>query len=206
MSSTEYTDMANEISTNSTTCEHGLLMCNSCLLGAATAWEAMKAEHDALIQRMRDEHFETTTQLRADVFNVRVERDDALNTLTNVRNTHETALTDLRTSHNAQLSNVRRTHDEWVAALVADAHQMADDNSLCSRFDDFMAEHGLPTRSRTYDVEVNVDFTVTVRVEGMSRDDAISEISQDDVDDAIREHISEVNVDYRTGYATQVTD
>ena len=56
------------------------------------------------------------------------------------------------------LANERAYHQNWRDALVSSAHEWARDNDLCSRFDDFMDEHGLPRR----DVTLRVTFTLTV--------------------------------------------
>src|SRR5687768_566958 len=70
----------------------------------------------------------------------------------------------------------------WTAEqdrLVEDAHQYANDNGLCSEFDRFMADHGLPTRVRDYEVSVHVCGTVTVLVEASSGDDAAELVASD---------------------------
>lgn len=86
-------------------------------------------------------------------------------------------------------------HDAWLSSLVSDAHQFADDNSLCSEFDRFMEEHGLPTRVREHEIEYTLTATVTysgrATVEGSSWEDAHDAFHSDesayiDVDDARR--------------------
>lgn len=59
-------------------------------------------------------------------------------------------------------------HKNDMEALVADAHQWADENELCSAFDDFMEEHGLPARLRDWTVKVEVPITLEFTVEDMS--------------------------------------
>ena len=59
-------------------------------------------------------------------------------------------------------------HKNDMEALVADAHQWADENELCSVFDEFMEEHGLPARLRDWTVKVEVPITLEFTVEGMS--------------------------------------
>lgn len=67
-------------------------------------------------------------------------------------------------------------HKNDMEALVADAHQWADDNELCSIFDEFMEEHGLPARLRDWTVKVEVPITLEFTVEDMSNaDDARAE-------------------------------
>lgn len=55
-----------------------------------------------------------------------------------------------------------------MKAPVADAHQWADENELCSVFDEFMEEHGLPARLRDWTVKVEVPITLEFTVEDMS--------------------------------------
>lgn len=59
-------------------------------------------------------------------------------------------------------------HKNDMEALVADAHQWADENELCSAFDEFMEEHGLPARLRDWTVKVEVPITLEFTVEDMS--------------------------------------
>ena len=59
-------------------------------------------------------------------------------------------------------------HKNDMEALVADAHQWADENELCSVFDEFMEEHGLPARLRDWTVKVEVPITLEFTVEDMS--------------------------------------
>lgn len=73
-----------------------------------------------------------------------------------------------------------RIHGERLERIVDAAHEYADDNDLCSRFDDFMREQGLRARVREYRVEVEARVRVTVRVSASSADAA-----SDDVDDAL---------------------
>ena len=59
-------------------------------------------------------------------------------------------------------------HKNDMEALVADARQWADENELCSAFDEFMEEHGLPARLRDWTVKVEVPITLEFTVEDMS--------------------------------------
>ena len=54
-------------------------------------------------------------------------------------------------------------------ALVADAHEWAEEHELCERFDRFCREHGL--REREYDVTVRVTLSVPVSLTLPSTDD-----------------------------------
>lgn len=65
------------------------------------------------------------------------------------------------------------------AAVVADAHVWADENNLCSVFDEFCSEHGLATRSA--DFEVSVDVRVRVVLCQTARD---ADAAESEVDDA----------------------
>lgn len=93
-------------------------------------------------------------------------------------------------------------HVRWRDELVSSAHQWADDNGLCSQFDDFMELHDLLRRSRMYDVVVDVVVRtqVTVTRSGTSGDDAEESVSVDEVAGAFREsygvaHDVEIEVD-----------
>lgn len=55
-----------------------------------------------------------------------------------------------------------------MKALVADAHQCADDNKLGLIFDEFMEEHGLPARKKDWTVKVEVPITLEFTVEDLS--------------------------------------
>lgn len=75
-----------------------------------------------------------------------------------------------------RLKALEAKHAADMQALVADAHQWADDNELCSTFDEFMEEHGLPARLRDWVVQVEVPITLEFTVEDMSNaDDAQAE-------------------------------
>lgn len=68
----------------------------------------------------------------------------------------------------ARLEALEIKHKNDMEALVADAHQWADENELCSVFDEFMEEHGLPARLRDWTVKVEVPITLEFTVEDMS--------------------------------------
>lgn len=81
------------------------------------------------------------------------------------------ALSALTVERNAQAKQ-----DARLDSLVEDAHEWADRHNLCSVFDDFMKSHGLPTRTREYEVqtavttEVLVSHYVRARSEDAARD------------------------------------
>ncbi|WP_128645086.1 hypothetical protein [Rhodococcus sp. BS-15] len=88
----------------------------------------------------------------------------------------------------AALRDVSSRHESAMDKLVADAHEWADDNDLCSRFDEFMEDHNLPTRLKDFDVEVSVRLStsVTVRVSGARDSDAAEqEVRHSDVEEAM---------------------
>lgn len=65
--------------------------------------------------------------------------------------------------------------------LVADAHQWADNNDLCSTFDEFMEDHGMPGRERDFSLRVDVVTTVYLTGTGTSLQEAIDSIASGDV-------------------------
>lgn len=67
-----------------------------------------------------------------------------------------------------RLKALEAKHKNDMEALVADARQWADENELCSAFDEFMEEHGLPARLRDWTVKVEVPITLEFTVEDMS--------------------------------------
>ncbi len=79
----------------------------------------------------------------------------------------------------------QQAHQARIDRLVEDAHEWADDNSLCTRFDDFMDEHSLPRRSRDYDLRVEVRATVYLTRTGTDADNAAESLTREDVFAAI---------------------
>lgn len=63
-------------------------------------------------------------------------------------------------------------HERFMAALVSDAHEYANDNDLCGEFDRFMEEHGLPRREREYEVTFTITYSSTALVTASSSDEA----------------------------------
>lgn len=76
-------------------------------------------------------------------------------------------------------------HRARMDTLVSDAHEWADNNSLCSEFDNFMEQHGLPGRERDFCLRVDVSTTVYLTGTGSTLQEAIDSISGRDVVDEI---------------------
>ena len=76
---------------------------------------------------------------------------------------------------------ISQYHQARMDTLVADAHQWADDNDLCGRFDEFMDEHGLPMRERDFELCVNVRATVYLTRRATTLEGAIEEVDEDAV-------------------------
>ncbi|WP_308160192.1 hypothetical protein [Mycolicibacterium goodii] len=73
-----------------------------------------------------------------------------------------------------------RKNEERLERIVDAAHEYADENDLCERFDDFMEGQGLRPRMREWVCEV--DATVRVRVAVTARS---AEAASSGVDDAM---------------------
>lgn len=82
-------------------------------------------------------------------------------------------------------------YEAWKARTVARAHEYADDNDLCSRFDDFMEEVGLPSRRRSENVSVEVTVNVEVEVELGRHDDAVDFITDQMVREELDRRVAE---------------
>lgn len=89
-----------------------------------------------------------------------------------------TARVDATTAQDAQRAaeTRERVANETVERLRVEdadrnaaARQWADDNDLCSRFEDFCDEHGWEGRRKDYDVTVRVSVDVVIPVGGVSR-------------------------------------
>lgn len=72
-----------------------------------------------------------------------------------------------------------------LESIVDAAHEYADDNDLCERFDSFMIEQGLRPRMRDYDVIVDVKLRVAVSVSARSADTASNDVGRYEIADAI---------------------
>lgn len=76
----------------------------------------------------------------------------------------------------------------WRQSLEADAHEWADDNDLCERFDEFMVNHGLEGRRREFRFRVEATATVYITATGRSEEDARENITTSEVVDEITVH------------------
>ena len=210
MSSTEYTDMANTISNNNTRCEHDVVLCDQCLIAAATKWDERTAEHNNDLNRMRDIHYSETQALRDELSAYRntleETRQSAIDAAQRMTDEHNAFVFSLRTEHANNVRAINAAHEAWKANLTEAAHEYANDNSLCGVFDQFMIDHGLAPRTREYEVEVDVEFRVRITVEGVNGDAAAEAIDQDEVDEAILAFVREHNASWSTGYVTEVRD
>lgn len=83
----------------------------------------------------------------------------------------------------------------WKDRAVEIAHQYANDNELCGRFDQCMAEIGLPTRD---DLRPPT-YAVSFRVSGVPIRGNAGDLSRRDVWEAVREWLAE-------GYGTDAED
>lgn len=72
-------------------------------------------------------------------------------------------------------------HQGRMDTLVSEAHQWANDNSLCETFDDFMDEQGLARREQDFQLRVEVCATVYLTCRAATLEDAIEAIDTDEV-------------------------
>lgn len=79
-------------------------------------------------------------------------------------------------------------HEQWREQVIERAHEEADREGWCSKFDRVLEELGMPGRVRDYLVEVRVSFTVYVSVSASDADDAMERVERDDVIDAINDY------------------
>lgn len=81
--------------------------------------------------------------------------------------------------------------DQRLEALTDAAHEYADDNNLCSVFDDFMSSQGLRTREKDFEVEIDASITVRVSITRTDRDGdgARDQIDRTDVRYAVAESL-----------------
>lgn len=93
----------------------------------------------------------------------------------------------------AALAKERAHARRDLDALVSDAHEWADDNDLCHRFDDFMEAHNLPTREREFTLRVRASVTVTITKQARNFDDAEDMVCRDDVIDALTPYDVEID-------------
>ncbi len=91
-----------------------------------------------------------------------------------------------------------RAHEQRLEDIVDAAHEYADENDLCERFDRFMERQGLRPREHDYVCEVDATVRVRIPVRARNADAAASEVSDDmvvaalgglpDLADALQEH------------------
>lgn len=98
---------------------------------------------------------------------------------------------DERTPDVRTLLSVQRRRKAELNAIVMAAHEYADDNDLCERFDEFLDEHGLPSRNeRTQEVEVMVTVRLTVYTKGRNESEAYEQMEHEEVVAALSETIA----------------
>ena len=90
-----------------------------------------------------------------------------------VRNADErTCVSDrTRTLDLAAAVGMLTRNGDALANLVQAAHEQANEQGYCSQFDDFMEDNGLPRRSRSYELSVDVQLSNV----WLTVDDATSE-------------------------------
>lgn len=94
---------------------------------------------------------------------------------------------DVRTLLTVQRRRKAELHD-----IVMAAHEYADDNDLCERFDQFLDEHGLPSRNdRTQGVDLMVTVRLTVETTGRDESEAYERLQREEVLTALREVIAD---------------
>ncbi|MFD7161614.1 hypothetical protein ACFV9C_44015 [Kribbella sp. NPDC059898] len=99
------------------------------------------------------------------------------------------ALKALSTAY-ADADRAQQEQNWWKASLVEDAHEWANSNDLCSRFDEFMREHDLPARVFDHRAEVDVTVTLTLTVTGHDDDQARDQVDRELVIDALNDRSS----------------
>jgi hypothetical protein len=108
-------------------------------------------------------------------------------------------------------------HKARLERIVDSAHEYADENNLCSRFDDFCEENGLRPRSHDYACVVDVTVRVRIPASGRNAEAASGEITEEMVAgavaglgarflaDAIQDH-DVVDVARRLGHLLQFSE
>ena len=72
--------------------------------------------------------------------------------------------------------------DEKFDRLLNDLHDAAEEHDLCSAFDDFLKDHGLPGRERDYEVTLEITLKHKISVKTTNEEEA--ENAQNDLSDA----------------------
>jgi len=109
---------------------------------------------------------------------------DAAITVTGVTSSEIKDAVAATASLSAQLDRKDTEQRNYLDGLVQDAHEYADENDLCSRFDDFMESHGFPRRERSYEVRVRFD-DVYVTVMAESQEGANAAVDAEDVSHSV---------------------
>ena len=91
----------------------------------------------------------------------------------------------------------RRGYEAWKESLNEAACDRADDQGWCSDFDAFMNDWGMQGRRRTYEVEVEVTGTVTIRVEAANASDAQETVSRAQIIDAASSRLDNLDFDVK---------
>lgn len=96
-----------------------------------------------------------------------------------------------------------RTEASRMDDLVERAHDLANEKSYCTEFDDFMEELGLPRRDAEYNVSVDVTFSVSLTVTAHDEDSATSDVDHEEVVDAARDMLryNSSLIDWSVNYA-----
>lgn len=82
---------------------------------------------------------------------------------------------------------LHRKRKAELNAVVMAAHEYADDHDLCGEFDDFLDEHGLPSRNdREQYMSVRVGVTVPVTGAGRTEQDAYEDLDREEIFEAMR--------------------
>lgn len=76
-------------------------------------------------------------------------------------------------------------HQARLVGIEDAAHEYADANSLCERFDEFMVEQGLRPRSREYLCVVDATVRVRIAASGRNGEAAAGEVTDEMVADAV---------------------
>lgn len=72
-----------------------------------------------------------------------------------------------------------------LESIVDSAHQYANDNDLCERFDEFMESHGLRRRDREFTATVRATVEVRVSVSGSTADVAAAAVDDQMIADVL---------------------
>lgn len=79
----------------------------------------------------------------------------------------------------------KQQHEWWKESLVEDAHEWANSNDLCSRFDEFMSDHNLPPRSFDHRAEVEVTLRLPLWIGGHDDDHVRDQVDRELVTDGL---------------------